>query len=190
MRNLEFELHPFNEVFYIESLLNKTRALFHDVELLNHIWKNGNHDYKNDDIILDLFQNIIINTGGISRFFWPSKNRGVYKIRSEKLREIYQVNSSCVLKNRKMRNFIEHFDENLDIFLNKFTNGLVIPKYVGPISYINDDTRIFFRAYFYDIQVFKMLNVEYEIKPIINEINRIHKILLLQQENGGRFLIK
>lgn len=189
MRNLEFELHPFNEVFYIESLLNKTRAILYDVELLDNIWKNGNHDCKNDDIILDLFQNIIINTGGISRFFWPSKNSGFYKIRSEKLREIYHVNDSCVLKDRKMRNLIEHFDENLDIFLNKFTNGIVMQKYVGPISFVND-VRIFFRAYFYDIQVFKMLDVEYEIKPIINEIKRINEILLLQQENDGRFLLK
>ena len=64
-----------------------------------------------------------------------------------------------------------------------------MPKYVGPITYV-DDSRIFFRAYFYDKQVFKMLNVEYEIKPIIDEINRIHEILLLQQENGGRFVLK
>ncbi len=189
MRNLEFEIHPFNEVFYIESLLNKTRAILNDVELLNDIWKNGNHDCKNDDVILDLFQNIIVNTGGISRFFWPSQNKGYHKIRAEKLREVYHVNDSCVLKNRKMRNLIEHFDENLDDFLNEFTNGIVMPKYVGPLSLIHG-TRTFFRAYFCDKQVFKIFNVEYEIKPIIDEIRRIHEILLLQHENGGRFIIK
>jgi hypothetical protein len=189
MKNLEFEIHPFNEVFYIESLLNKTRAILHDVESLNDIWKNGNHDCKNDDVILDLFQNIILNAGGISRFFWPSNRTGYYKIRAEKLREVYHVSDSRVLRNRDMRNYIEHFDEKLDDFLKEFTTGIVMPKYVGPIAYV-DDARIFFRAYFYDKQVFKMLNVEYEIKPIIDEINRIHEILLLQQENGGGFILK
>ena len=74
-------------------------------------------------------------------------------------------------------------------FLKEYTSGIVMPKYVGPISLIHD-ARIFFRAYFYDKQVFKMLNVEYEIKPIIDEIRRIHEILLLQQESGGRFISK
>lgn len=189
MINPQYEIHPFNEVFYIESLLNKTHAILHDVETLNVIWKNGNHDCINDDVILDLFQNIIVNTAGISRFFWPSKNNTYHKIRAEKLREVYCVSDSGVLRNRDMRNHIEHFDEKLDNFLEKFNNGIVMPKYVGPISYIND-ARIFFRAYFYDIQVFKMFNVEYKIKPIIEEIRRIHEILLLQQENGGRFILK
>ncbi|MBF4465338.1 hypothetical protein [Flavobacterium sp. LC2016-12] len=188
MKNSEFEIHPFNEVFYIESLLNKTRSILNDVESVNNFWKNGNHDCQNDDMILDLFQNIILNAGGISRFFWPPKNKnsGHYQIRGEKLREVYLVSDSNILKNRDMRNLIEHFDENLDDFLKEFVSGIVMPKYVGPIIYV-DDSRIFFRAYFYDKQIFKMLNVDYEIKPIIAEIKRIHEILLLQLSNGGRF---
>lgn len=189
MKNPQNEIHPFNEVFYIESLLNKTNAILNDVETLNYIWKDGNHDCKNDDAILDLLQNIIVNTGGISRFFWPSKNNGYHKIRAEKLREVYCISDFGVLRNRDMRNYIEHFDEKLDDFLKEYTSGIVMPKYVGPISLIHD-ARIFFRAYFYDKQVFKMLNVEYEIKPIIDEIRRIHEILLLQQESGGRFISK
>lgn len=189
MKNPQYEVHPFNEVFYIESLLNKTRAILRDVDTLNLIWKNGNHDCINDNLILDLFQNIIVNTAGISRFFWPSRNDKYYKVRADKLREVYCVNNAGVLKNRDMRNHIEHFDEKLDDFLKEFNSGIVMQKYVGPITYVND-VRIFFRAYFYDIQVFKLFNVEYEIKPIIDEIRRIHEILLVQLDNGGRFIIK
>lgn len=189
MINQQYEIHPFNEAFYIESLLNKTRTIMQNIEALNDIWKYGNHDCKNDDVILDMFQNIILNVAGISRFFWPPNNKGNYKIRAKKLCEVYNISDSSVLKNREVRNFIEHFDEKLDDFLEKFNSGIIMPKYVGPISYINDST-IFFRAYFYDIQVFKMFNVEYKIKPIIDEINRIHEILLVQLKNGGRFIIK
>ncbi|OXB05496.1 hypothetical protein NLG42_22750 [Flavobacterium plurextorum] len=186
MRNSEFEIHPFNEGFYVESLLNKTRSILNDVESLNKFWKKGYYDCKNDNIILDLFQNIILNVGGISRFFWPSKNTGYYKIRAEKLRKVYNVSESSVLKNRDMRNHIEHFDEKLDDFLEEFTIGTVMQKYVGPLIYV-DDNRTFFRAYFCDKNIFKMFNIEYEMGPIINEIKRIHKILLLQKENRGRF---
>jgi hypothetical protein len=186
MRNSEFEIHPFNEVLYIESLLNKTSSILNDVDSLKKFWKNGNHDCQYDDVILDKFQNIILNAGGISRFFWPSKNVGDYKIRAEKLREVYLINDSSVLKNRDMRNLIEHFDEKLDDFLKEFTTWNVMPKYVGPMFFSYDAT-IFFRAFIFDSYVFKIFNVEYEIKPIIAEIKRIHEILLVQQKNGGRF---
>lgn len=186
MTNSEFEIHPFNEAFYIESLLSKTRSILNDVDSLNKFWENETHDCKNDDMILDLLQNIILNVGGISRFFWPSKNIGIYKIRAEKLRDVYQINDSCILKNRDMRNLIEHFDEKLDDFLKEFNIGKVMPKYVGPMFYTYDTT-VFFRAFVFDKHIFKIFNVEYQIEPIIDEINRIHKILLLQLENGCRF---
>ncbi|PXY42726.1 hypothetical protein DMB65_01510 [Flavobacterium cheongpyeongense] len=194
MRNSEFEIHPFNEAFYIQALLTKTRSIFNDVELLNKIFESEYYDCQNDDVILDLLQNIILSVGGISRFFWPpnnpkNKNMVDYKIRGEKLREVYHVNDSSVLKNRDMRNLMEHFDERLDDFLKEFTIGIVMPKYVGPITYV-DNNRTFFRAYFYDKHIFKMFNVEYQIEPIIEEINRIHEILLRQQENGDRFKLK
>ena len=189
MRNSEFEIHPFNQAFYSQALLTKTRSILNDVESLNDFWKKDYYDCKNDDVILDLLQNVILSVGGISRFFWPPKSNLYYKNRGEKLREVYNVNDSSILKNRDMRNLLEHFDERLDDFLKEFTIGKIMQKYVGPITYV-DDNRTFFRAYFYDKDIFKMFNVEYEIHPIIDEINRIHEILLVQQKNGGRFILE
>ncbi|TCN58729.1 hypothetical protein D0809_10290 [Flavobacterium circumlabens] len=188
MRNSEFEIHPFNQAFYSQALLTKTRSILNDVESLNDFWKKDYYDCKNDDVILDLLENIILSVGGISRFFWPPKSNLYYKNRGEKLREVYNVNDSSILKNRDMRNLLEHFDERLDDFLKEFTTWKVMPKYVGPV-FFSSDTTVFFRAYFYDKSIFKILNVEYEIKPIIAEIRRIHEILLLQQKNGGRFIL-
>lgn len=189
MKNSEFEIHPLYEAFYIQALLTKTRSILNDVESLNFIWENADYVGQNDEEILNIFQNIIINVAGISRFFWPVKKSGFCKARGERLREIYLVNDLSVLKNRDMRNFIEHFDENLDDFLNEFNTGSVILNYAGLSTHI-DDTTIFFRAFFYDKFIFKILNVEYKIEPIIEEINRIHEILLRQQEKGERFTLK
>ncbi|QSW88042.1 hypothetical protein J0383_17430 [Flavobacterium endoglycinae] len=127
--------------------------------------------------------------GGISRFFWPPSSDAYHKRRGEKLREVYHISDSSILKNRDMRNLMEHFDEKLDDFLRKNRIYKVMKKYVGPITYVDDD-RTFFRAYFYDKQIFKMLNVEYEIKPIIAEVRRIHEILLRQKESSGRFKLE
>ncbi|MRX68744.1 hypothetical protein SAMN06265349_103286 [Flavobacterium resistens] len=186
MKNSEFEIHLFNEAFYSQALLTKTRSILNDAEALDVFWKKDYYDCQNDEVILDLLQNIILNAGGISRFFWPSGNDVYHKNRGNKLREVYLVNDSSVLKNRDMRNHIEHFDEKLDDFLRKNTTYQVMQKYVGPRIYVDDD-RTFFRAYFYDKDIFKMFNVEYEMGPIINEIKRINEILLQQKENRGRF---
>jgi hypothetical protein len=186
MSNSEFEIHPFDQAFYIESLLKKTHSVLNDAKSLNKFWMKRNYHCKNDDMILDLFENIILNAGGISRFFWPSSKKVHYKIRGEKLREVYEINDSNVLKNRDMRNHIEHFDEKLDDFLKEFSTWKVMRKYVGPLTFV-DDNRTFFRAYFYDKDIFKMFNVEYEMESIIAEIRRIHEILLQQQKNGSRF---
>lgn len=79
-----------------------------------------NYHCKNDNRILDLFENIILNAGAISRFFWPSSRDEYHKDRGKKLREVYHVCDSNILRNRDMRNLIEHFDENLDENLDDF----------------------------------------------------------------------
>lgn len=188
-KNINQEIQPFNEVFYIESLFAKTHTILSELQFVNEIWDNANLDIdENHEMILNIFQNMIINVAGISRFFWPSRNEGFYNNRAEKLREVYNIGNLSPLKNRQMRNLIEHFDENLDDFLNKYGAKNIIPSYVGNKPLRNENT-IFFRAYFSDKTIFKVLNKEYKLIPIIDEINRIHQILLIQREKGGRFII-
>jgi hypothetical protein len=178
------EIHPFNETFYIESLYIKTHIILSELEYYDEICDNPNINFEeNHELILSLIQNIIAQVAGISRFFWPSKNSPFHKIRAEKLRKVYSIDDSCPIKNRGMRNLIEHFDERLDLFLNEFGTKKIVPSYVGNKPNNNDPT-ILFRAFFYDEFIFKVLNEEYELKPIIKEINRIHRILLIQRENG------
>ncbi|WP_445458244.1 hypothetical protein [Flavobacterium sp. HNIBRBA15423] len=187
MQNLKNEIQgiqPFNEVFYIESLYIKTNIILSELGFYNEICDNPDLDFKeNHELILSLIQNIIKQVAGISRFFWPSKNSAFYKIRAKKLREVYNIDDSCPIKNREMRNLIEHFDERLDLFLNEFGTKKIAISYVGKKP-INNDPTILFRGFFYDEFIFKVLNEEYELKPIIEEINRIHQILLIQRENG------
>ncbi|WP_367769179.1 hypothetical protein AB3G33_10685 [Flavobacterium sp. WC2421] len=183
--NQEYKIWFPHEVFYIESLLSITRTVLSEknvvITILEEV-ESGNNE--NGKILVDAVQNICIQAAQISKFFWPINNNKIHKKRGQRLREVYEIDESNCLKNKDVRNFIEHFDEKLDLYLNQFIAGTIIPFYVGPR--IEMEARQIFRGYFTNEAVFKILQLEYEVIPIVEEIERIH-ILLEQDVTDGRF---
>jgi hypothetical protein len=172
------------EVFYIESILTITRTAISEYEYLNMIITDQALFDKNRFILIDLSQNIINQAASLSRYFWPSSKHRVCQLRGEKLREKLNIETNNILEDRSMRNFVEHFDENLDKFLNKPIAGNIIPSYVGfSIEEINEISFVF-RAYFINEWMFKSLNKEIKIMPIIKEIYRIHNLLVESNDKG------
>ena len=183
--NEEYKIWFPHEVFYIESLLSITRTILSEknvvVTILDEI-QSGK--YENGKVLIDAVQNICIQSAQMSKFFWPISKDKIHKKRGQRLREVYKINESNCLKNKDVRNFIEHFDEKLDLYLNQFIAGTIIPIYVGPR--IEMETKQIFRGYFINEAVFKILHLEYKIIPIVEEIERIH-LLLEEDIIEGRF---
>lgn len=183
--NEEYKIWFPHEVFYIESLLSITRTILSEknvvVTILDEI-QSGN--YENGKVLIDAVQNICIQAAQMSKFFWPISKDKIHKRRGQRLREVYNINESNCLKSKDVRNFIEHFDEKLDLYLNQFIAGTIIPIYVGPR--IEMETKQIFRGYFINEAVFKILHLEYKIIPIVEEIERIH-FLLEEDIVNGRF---
>lgn len=173
------------EVFYIESLLTITRTIQAEqnvvVKILDEI-QVGN--YQNDKQLIDSIQNICTQTALVSKFFWPIDTKQLHKDRGERLREVYKVDELSCLRDKNTRNFIEHFDEKLDLFLSKFPSGTIIPKYVGPKNN-SEETKIF-RAYFTDKHTFSILGLEYQLYPILRDINVLH-LMLEEDMRFGKF---
>ncbi|TGD59136.1 hypothetical protein [Flavobacterium humi] len=174
-----------HEIFYIESLLSITRTILSEknvvVTVLDQIQEG---DYENGKILIDAVQNICTQAALISKFFWPVSRTKIHKGRGKRLREAYGIHEQNCLKDKQVRNFIEHFDEKLDLYLSEFTAGTIIPIYVGPR--IDMEAKQIFRGYFLNEAVFTILHLEYKIIPIIDEIERIH-LLLEQDFISGRF---
>jgi len=173
-----------HEVFYIESLLSITRTIISEQGVTASFldeYQRGNYD--NDKLLLDSIQNIICQAAMLSKFFWPVGKDPVHKKRGQRLREAYQIFESNCLKNRDVRNYIEHFDEKLDKYLNQFITGTIIPLYIGPR--IDLKAKHIFRGYYTDKAVFTILGIEYPIIPIVEEVERIH-LLLEQNSATGR----
>jgi hypothetical protein len=190
MEENEYGIWPPYEILYIESLLSKTKIAITDYETLDEIIS----DQKKFDIdslkLIDLAENIINQGAAISRYLFPSRNRGTngrkHKLRGEKLRKSLKIVENNPLEHRFVRDYAEHFDEKLDKFLDKPIAGNFIPLKVVLNAKELDEITFVFRAYIVNEFKFICLEQKIDIRPIIQEIYRIHNLLIDFKDTGGR----
>lgn len=128
--------------------------------------------------ILDHLQNLLVHAGALSRYFWPSKpgKHDLHKYRAESLKKHFGLTDESPLKSRKLRNQLEHFDENLDKYLwAKPIVGHILPAYVGGEIKNDGIPTHLFRAFYLDIGVYETLGVRHEIQPIVDEVCYLYK---------------
>ncbi|TBR07865.1 MAG: hypothetical protein EPO47_10155 [Rugosibacter sp.] len=138
--------------------------------------------------ILNSLQNLIARAAALSRYLWPARDgkNQEHKRRAEQLCQAFSVTDESPLKDRELRNCMEHFDERLDHYLSKLIIGHIIPSYVGHVPEQFEVPQHVFRAYFVDIGTFAILGTRYKILPIVDEISRLHSILLRCNTEGCR----
>lgn len=180
-------MQPPHLAFYIESIRFSSEAAMNSIDYLAEFIKmtnetKGQYEMTRElqTIILDHLQNILTHAAALSRYFWPSKpgKHNVHLKRAETLRAEFGLNDNSPLKNRKLRNQLEHFDENLDNYLwSQPLVGFVLPAYVGGTFENNGIPTHLFRAYFIDTGVFETLGQQYEVQPIVDELCKIHNII-------------
>lgn len=138
-------------------------------------------------MLIELSENIINLSAAISRYLKPTKTQLIHKLRGEKLCECLEIRDDNVLLSRTIRNFIEHFDENLDAFLQKHIAGNFLPKAVVFTSDQLDEATFVFKCYIVNEFKYRTLDREVELLPIIEEVYRIHNLLVEFREKGRLF---
>lgn len=196
----QISLWPPYHAFYIQSMLFNTASALQSHEMASKHIKaisDGKIEpqYRKDEL-LNCLQNIINQSGAISRYFFPScdgpkaeapEQKKMYKNRSQYLRKVFEVDNDSPLKNRDLRNSIEHFDERLDIYLN---NGVVGNIFPSLILFEPEETEVphhIFRAYYLKKGIFQVLGERYKILPIVKELRRIHNLLVRFDGDGEVF---
>jgi hypothetical protein len=174
---------PTFEAFYIRGMLFNTQSALCSIASISHVFDKLPEQATEDDFnalpthaILNELQNVIVNGAALSRYFWPVRKKE-HEGRGAQLREALKISDNNPLYFRELRNAIEHFDERLDKYISSGIVGAVIPEYVGPKPYENDVPVHFFRAFFTDTGVFRLLETEHEIELIVEEIIRINELL-------------
>lgn len=180
---------PPYQAFYIESMLSITSSAVISTEQLATIFgPDANLDDLHQEEILDWIQNIFTQAAALSRYFWTVKPKEkLHKKRSQYLRKVFNVSEQSPIKNRNLRNMIEHFDENLDRFVNQSVVGNIVPNYVGLEPDNNGVPFHAFRAFYNRIGVFEVLGQRFELQPVVDEIYEIHRKLLSFAESGYVF---
>jgi hypothetical protein len=179
-----------HEAFYIEAMLFSTRSAVASVALVNNSLDRFSCGASGDPLgqldtsaLLCELQNIVLQAAVLSRYFWPVRQG--HEARAKQLRDALDVTDDNPLKNRDLRNEIEHFDEKLDAYLSDGIAGYIFPEFVGPLPESDGVPAHIFRAYYPDVGLFEMLGKRYEIEPLAHEILRLHD-RLLSCSQGGR----
>lgn len=180
------------EVFYIQSMLFNCQSAIRSIVRVDSIFEKLPHEVMEEDLsnlpahaILNDLQNIVVQGAALSRYFWPVRKK--HEERGRHLREAFNVNDGNPLQARELRNAIEHFDERLDTYLSSEIVGFIIPEFVGIRPNEGGVRGHFFRAFFIDCGIFRLLDVEYEISSFENEIIRLYEELKKADSNGGHF---
>jgi hypothetical protein len=166
--------------FYTESIRFNCDAAIGSIEFVASFIEmtnkaNGEYEMTRElqTTLLDHLQNILVHAAALSRYFWPSKPgpNDLHEKRGRQLRELFGVPDESALKVRKLRNQLEHFDENLDHYLAaKPIVGYIMPAYVGGEPERSGVPSHMFRAFYIDTGVFEVLGVRHEIQPIVDAL--------------------
>lgn len=190
MNTDEPKIWPPFQVFYIQSMLFNSSSAAHSIAWLDSIFSKLPEQVTEEDIsrlptkaILNELQNIVLQSAALSRYFWPVRKG--HEARASQLREAFAMDDSCPLSNRDLRNALEHFDERLDHYVAAGIVGYVFPEYVGAKPEGDGVPGHFFRAYFPDTGEFRLLNEEFKIQPLAEELLFVHHHLTIFDQNGG-----
>jgi len=184
---------PPYEAFYIRSMMFNAQSALRSITQINAVLHVVAENSPEDPVsafpvfhLLGELQNLVLQSAALSRYFWPA--RSAHDWRGAQLRRAFGVSDESPLRSRDLRNALEHFDEQLDIYLEKRVVGRVLPEYVGPFEEQEGVPVHLFRAYYVDTGVFELLGKRYEIQPLAREVGRIHEQLRLMESNGGRLV--
>ena len=180
-------IQPPHLAFYNEAIRFNSQAAMNSIDYLAEFIEMTNRTKGNYELsaekevhILDNIQNIMGHAAAMSRFFWSTKD-GVHKLhkkRSQTLRAHFGLTESSALKDKALRNQLEHLDESLDNYLwAKPIVGNIIPAYVGGEPERDGVPTHFFRAFYIDTGIFEALGIRHEVQPIVDELCKIYRTL-------------
>ena len=182
--NTKDGIWPAYKAFYVEAMLFNTRSAVASLERVSATIEALVEDASGDLLnrldrrgLLNEVQNIVQQAAALSRYFWPIRQDRHRKFRAEDLRAAYTVTAESPLKDRDLRNQLEHFDEKLDDYLKEGIVGYILPEYVGPSLERDGVPGHLFRAYYLDEGVFEVLGKQYKVQPIADEVLRLHHLL-------------
>lgn len=181
----DFELRIYLEEARAQCLyaLAAADAIRNNLEVIHDSSKHGYWD-KLNFAQRELFRSVhslLTHTSNVSKIFWPIKSKGrewqARKARGELLRERVPVIVNLeTLKDREVRNHLEHFDERLDEWRNRGV-GFYAQDNIGPIAALGVDEKCVMRHYDNETNCFVFRGHSFDIQAVINDFETLYSEL-------------
>jgi hypothetical protein len=182
---------PTAEVFYLHSILYSTsRCLDSFREYESFKSQNVGADY-----LVSIVQEAVGHAAALSRYFWPSLQRGrklkplelIREKRGKRLREFFALTEESPLYNRELRNAWEHFDERLDAYLLKNESGFFFPGCLVDSHRLADDPLgHIFKLLDINAECLVLMGCKYFFTPIRDEVKAVFEKAVRADQNGAR----
>jgi hypothetical protein len=172
-------INPQTEAFYIRSILYSASRACNAFERFAEAHSTAGE--AQDQV--SLIHEALGHSASLSRFFWPSKLGGrktrvltsLKEARAERLRQSFELAESSPLKNRKLRDFLEHFDERLDQYLLRNDDGYFFPDaMIGEATLADDPSGHIFKLVDPTSSCFVLLGEKHFFEGIRKEVFRIY----------------
>lgn len=117
------------------------------------------------------------HAAALSRFFWPSwSKQGVAEKRGQTLREMFHVSENSPLRDRSLRDGLEHFDERLDRYLLDDRVGQFFPGAIVGDHALADDASVHLcKLVDPDASCFVLLGEKHFFGALRPEVSRIRQ---------------
>jgi hypothetical protein len=172
---------PYCETFYIHSII-------YSADLANKAFRRFRRACRNNaskTVVVSAVHEALGHAASLSRFFWPSRDGKIAKARAGKLRLAFALDESSPLRNRHLRDSLEHFDERLDRFLLKNDDGYFFPTpLVGNHALADDASGRIFKLVDPTGCHFVVLNEKYCFEALPSEVQRVLALAQRMSHNG------
>ncbi|AJI08672.1 hypothetical protein [Bacillus cereus] len=116
-------------------------------------------------------QSMLNSAANISKFLWSFDDKDKYSEERKEIRKLLGVKNDSPLKNRKVRNCIEHYDERLLAWAKKIKeNEVFTDACIGTESSYNEYSFTPFRYYTKDTNTIYYKKYTFKIDEMLNEI--------------------
>lgn len=110
-------MKAYSEIVNFNEYRQKRRAYFEKERDYKHLEGYDIYEENPHIFLKKQLDEFLISTARVSKIFWPIRKK--YKSRGERLRKMFSVKDNHILKNRSLRDAIEHNDEKLDDWLEQ-----------------------------------------------------------------------
>jgi hypothetical protein len=182
-------IHPPYETFYIRSVIYSAGRAREAFERFT-VAKAAGDTNENQ---VSAIHEALGHAGSLSRFFWPSglggrgKLKGLKTARAKKLREAFGLTDNSPLKDRRLRDFLEHFDERLDEYLLRNDAGYFFPDaMIGEVELADERAGHIFKLVDPRSSCFVLLGEKHFFQGIQTEVYSIYDLAVEMDKSGCR----